>query len=56
MAFVSEDRRGVGLLLGERIDWNITFTAMQTQNLFLKPLLGGLLYLRDDAAIGSSAF
>jgi simple sugar transport system ATP-binding protein len=51
MAFVSEDRRGVGLLLGERIDWNITFTAMQVQNRFLKPLLGGLLLLRDDAAI-----
>jgi len=31
MAFVSEDRRGVGLLLEEGIDWNITFTAMQVQ-------------------------
>jgi simple sugar transport system ATP-binding protein len=55
MAFVSEDRRGVGLLLGERIDWNITFTAMQVQNRFLKPLLGGLLLLRDDAAIAQEA-
>jgi simple sugar transport system ATP-binding protein len=55
MAFVSEDRRGVGLLLGERIDWNITFTAMQMQNRFLKPLLGGLLLLRDDAAIAREA-
>ncbi|MDR1378007.1 MAG: sugar ABC transporter ATP-binding protein [Synergistaceae bacterium] len=51
MAFVSEDRRGVGLLLDERIDWNVTFTAMQVQNRFLKPLLGGLLLLRDDEAI-----
>jgi simple sugar transport system ATP-binding protein len=53
MAFVSEDRRGVGLLLGERIDWNITFTAMQVQDRFLKnvPILGSLLRLRDDAAI-----
>ena len=27
IAFVSEDRRGVGLLLDESIDWNIAFTA-----------------------------
>lgn len=50
MAFVSEDRRGVGLLLGERIDWNITFTAMQVQGRFLKGI-PGLLQLRDDAAM-----
>ncbi len=55
MAFVSEDRRGVGLLLDERIDWNITFTAMQVQNRFLKriPLLG--IQLRDDRAISREA-
>lgn len=35
MAFVSEDRRGVGLLLDEPLDWNITFTAMQIQGRFL---------------------
>ena len=53
MAFVSEDRRGVGLLLDERLDWNITFTAMQVQNRFLKsvPGLGNLIRLRDDKAI-----
>jgi simple sugar transport system ATP-binding protein len=53
MAFVSEDRRGVGLLLGERIDWNITFTGMQVQNRFLRgiPGLGNLVRFRDDAAI-----
>jgi simple sugar transport system ATP-binding protein len=55
MAFVSEDRRGVGLLLNERIDWNITYTAMQVQNLFLKSLFNGLLLLRDDAAIAEEA-
>jgi len=55
MAFVSEDRRGVGLLLNERIDWNITFTAMQIQNRFLKSVLGGLMLLRDDAAIAEEA-
>ncbi len=51
MAFVSEDRRGVGLLLDEGIDWNIAFTAMQVQNKFLKPILGGLLMWRSDTAM-----
>ncbi len=55
MAFVSEDRRGVGLLLNERIDWNITFTAMQVQNRFLKKAFGGLVRLRDDEAIAEEA-
>lgn len=36
IAFVSEDRRGVGLLLEESIEQNIVFTAMQTQNQFLR--------------------
>jgi len=36
IAFVSEDRRGVGLLLGESIERNITFSAMQIKNEFLK--------------------
>ncbi len=35
MAFVSEDRRGLGLLLDEPLYWNIAFTAMQTQGKFL---------------------
>ena len=51
MAFVSEDRRGIGLLLEEPLDWNIAFTAMQAQNKFLRPLLGGLIQWRDDKAI-----
>lgn len=51
MAFVSEDRRGVGLLLEEGLDWNIAFTAMQAQNKFTRPLLGGLIRWRDDRAI-----
>jgi simple sugar transport system ATP-binding protein len=51
MAFVSEDRRGVGLLMEEPLDWNIAFTAMQVQNKFLRPLLGGLIKWRDDRAI-----
>lgn len=48
LAFVSEDRRGVGLLLDEGIDWNIAFSAMQVHNRFLKPLLGGLFQWRSD--------
>jgi simple sugar transport system ATP-binding protein len=51
LAFVSEDRRGVGLLLDEPIDWNIAFTAMQVKNMYLKKFLGGLISLRDDAAM-----
>jgi len=50
-AFVSEDRRGVGLLLEEPIDWNIGFTAMQIQSKYLKNILGGLIKWRDDKAL-----
>ncbi len=55
MAAMSEDRRGVGLLLDESIGWNIAFTALQTQGRFLKPALGGLLKICDDAAIAACA-
>lgn len=51
LAFVSEDRRGVGLLLDESLEWNIAFPAMQIQNKFLKNYLGGLIKWRDQAAI-----
>jgi simple sugar transport system ATP-binding protein len=47
IAFVSEDRRGVGLLLDEPIDWNISFNAMQVQDKFLKTYLGFMKF-RDD--------
>lgn len=36
LGFVSEDRRGVGLLLDESIELNIVFTAMQISNMFLR--------------------
>lgn len=55
LAFVSEDRRGVGLLLDEGIDWNIAFTAMQIQDKFVKPILGGLLKWRSDKAMSDLA-
>jgi len=35
LAFVSEDRKGIGLLLDESIELNIVFSAMQTYNNFL---------------------
>ncbi len=49
MAFVSEDRRGVGLLLDESLEWNVSFTAMQINNDFLKKI--GPITWRDTAAI-----
>lgn len=52
---VSEDRRGVGLLLEESIAWNIIFTSLQNQKRFLKPLMGGLLKIRDQSAIDECA-
>ena len=55
IAFVSEDRRGVGLLLDEPIDWNIAFNAMQVQNKFLKSYLGGMIKIRDDKAMKDCA-
>ncbi len=51
LAFVSEDRRGVGLLLDESLEWNVAFPAMQVQNKFLKNYLGGLIKWRDEKAI-----
>lgn len=49
IAFVSEDRRGVGLLLDEPIYWNISFNAMQVQNKYIKKILG--LKFRDETAM-----
>ena len=51
LAFVSEDRREVGLLLDESLEWNIAFPAMQIQDKFLKKLFGGAIKWRDEKAI-----
>jgi simple sugar transport system ATP-binding protein len=40
IAFVSEDRKGVGLLLDESIELNIAFTAMQTNDRFMTKVSG----------------
>ncbi len=53
MAFVSEDRRHVGLLLDESLEWNISFSAMQVKGKFLKKRLGGLVKWRDEEAISN---
>ena len=54
IAFVSEDRRGVGLLLDEPIYWNIAFASMQVHNKYLKRIFGGLL-LRQEKEMKASA-
>ena len=53
MAMVSEDRRGVGLLLGESIEDNIVFNAMQVNGDFTKSFLGAKL--KDSKAIRAHA-
>ena len=49
LAFVSEDRRGVGLLLDESLEWNVAFPAMQIHDKFLKKHL--FFTWRDEKAI-----
>jgi len=49
IAFVSEDRRGVGLLLNESIEQNIIFTSLQIQKKFLKKF-GPFTQFDDKAA------
>ncbi len=51
LAMVSEDRRGVGLLLDQSIEDNIAFTAMQVNGDFLK----GFLHQKDAKAINQYA-
>lgn len=47
LAFVSEDRRGVGLLLDEPIYWNIAFSSMQVHEKYLRGILGGAIKSND---------
>ncbi|MCG8568999.1 MAG: sugar ABC transporter ATP-binding protein [Spirochaetes bacterium] len=53
LAFVSEDRRGVGLILDESIEMNIAFTALKVQNKFLKKF--GFLNIQDTFNITKHA-
>ena len=50
---VSEDRRGVGLLLEESIAWNIIFTSLQMQGRFLRQF--GPVKIRDEEGIAECA-
>jgi simple sugar transport system ATP-binding protein len=57
LAFVSEDRRGVGLLLDTSIELNIAMTSMQIQGNFLKHFLGmRAIEMMDEKAIRDHAF
>jgi simple sugar transport system ATP-binding protein len=49
MALVSEDRRGVGLLLDQSIEENIALRALRVQNKFLRRTVG--FRLADSSAI-----
>ena len=51
MAFVSEDRRGTGLILDDSVEMNMALTAMQAQDKFLRPGPIRTLRLADYKAI-----
>ncbi|MBR3763106.1 MAG: sugar ABC transporter ATP-binding protein [Clostridia bacterium] len=53
IAMVSEDRKGVGLLLDQSIEDNIAFTAMQVKGEYLHKF--GPISLKDGAAIRAQA-
>ncbi len=53
IAFVSEDRKGVGLLLNESIELNIAFTAMQVSGKFMTKTLG--MSFKNDKQIREHA-
>jgi simple sugar transport system ATP-binding protein len=53
IAYLSEDRKGVGLLLNESIELNIAFTAMQIHNEFLKNY--GFFKISDEKSIRTNA-
>ena len=53
IAFLSEDRRGVGLLLDDSIEFNIAYSSLELHNQFLKKF--GPLDLIDKNAIREHA-
>ena len=53
MAMVSEDRRGVGLLLEQSIEDNMVFNAMQVKDEYLRRF--GFFTLKDSAKIRETA-
>jgi simple sugar transport system ATP-binding protein len=55
IGFLSEDRRGVGLMLQESIERNIVLPAVQVRNAFLRPGPWGPLRLLDASAMRAHA-
>jgi simple sugar transport system ATP-binding protein len=55
IAFLSEDRRGVGLMLEESVERNIALTAVEVRRLFLRPGPIGNLRLLDASAVRAHA-
>jgi simple sugar transport system ATP-binding protein len=55
LAFVSEDRRGVGLLLDEPLDMNIAMPAIQVRRRYLRARFLGPLALVDRRAVREAA-
>ncbi len=55
LAFVSEDRRGVGILPDESIELNIVLAAVETQNRFLRPGPVPALRLLDGGRVRAHA-
>lgn len=53
IAFLSEDRRGVGLLLDDSIEFNIAFSSLELHNKFLKKV--GPLNLIDETVVKEHA-
>lgn len=53
VAFVSEDRKGVGLILDESIELNIAFTAMKVDSRFMKKY--GFFYLQNGRELKKHA-
>lgn len=53
LAFVSEDRKGIGLLLDESIEDNIAFSAMQINNDFLTQI--GPVRIKDSSRVRNHA-
>lgn len=51
--FMSEDRKGVGLLLDKSIEMNIAYPAIQIKDMFLKSF--GILKYQDNKAIKENA-
>ncbi|MGL5123117.1 MAG: sugar ABC transporter ATP-binding protein [Fusobacteriaceae bacterium] len=53
--FVSEDRKGVGLLLEKSIEENIAYPSMEIKNKFFKKICFGMINIMDNKAISKNS-